>query len=389
MSDFATLGLSDALVSQLRQRGIATPLPIQSEAMPRIAAGKNLAACSPPGTGKTLAFLLPSLGRIDPALKQPQLIVVEPTHELVMQVVREVRALLPAFPGITVVPLFGQVSLQRQAEALRDLKPQVLVGSLGRLTEMAEAGRLKLHEAKILVLDEADRLLGDPKTGGTALEGFLKKLPRQRQTLLFSASLTQTLRPQVEAIAPNAEWLSIAEKPTLSTSIRHYFLGINSKRDKIKELRSYLAAAVPERSIIFVDQGYDNEMLGERLVHHGFKAATLHSDMPKQERAETLRQFRAGRLKILVATDLAARGLDFPELSHVIHYDLPHSPLAYLHRAGRTGRAGRDGVSIAIIIRPELKVLERCAKELHFPLRQGFLECGKFFSEDDLAPADE
>lgn len=361
-------------------------MPVQEKAIPPILAGRDVAACSPPGTGKTLAFLLPTLAKIDPALRQPQVVIIEPTHELVMQVVREVRALLPALPEVAVVPLFGQVSQQRQIDSLRELKPQVIVGSLGRLAEMAEAGKLKLHAVKTLVLDEADRLLGDKETGGPALDAFLKKLPRQRQTLFFSASLTAKLRPRVQELSREPEWIEVTDRPSLSPTIQHYFLGVDSKRDKIKTLRSYLGAVKPARTLIFVDQGYDNEMLGERLHHHGFQAASLHSDMPKLERAETLRKFRTGALKILVATDLAARGLDIPGVSHVLHYDLPPSSLAYLHRAGRTGRAGRDGISLAIITQPELRFLERYEKELGFACHQAFLECGQFLTEEDLTP---
>ena len=363
----------------LRKRNITIPTPVQEQGIPAIQSGGDWLMCAPPGTGKTLTFLLPLLEKLDPAVRLPQVIILTPTHELAMQIVREVRALIPAtdgMPAISAMAVIGKVNLMRQIDELKDNKPQVVVGSAGRMLELAEKGKLKLHLVKSVVLDEADRLLTSETYPGTL--AFFKRLPRDRQVLFFSASVTAETEQLAGQLALQPKVLRIEDRPTLSEAIEHQALTVESGRDKIKALRAYLAAVKPASAIVFVNQTAENTDLCEKLNFHDFGAASIHGDLHKEERAEALRKFRSGQVRLLVASDIAARGLDLPGTTHIINLDLPVNPLVYLHRAGRTGRAGRAGICLTIATLGEAPLLRRWEKELRIHIEFGELGHGRF-----------
>ena len=349
---FRGLGLSDALLESLASLGYEEPTPIQSEAIPQLLEGRDLLGQAATGTGKTAAFTLPLLERIhdearrgDESRRARALILV-PTRELAMQVAEAVHKYGHAF-GTSVVPVYGGQAIQQQLRALKR-GVDVVVATPGRAIDHIQRGSLQLSDIKCVVLDEADEMLD--MGFADDLEAILGALPEERQTALFSA----TMAPRVAAIAKR--YL----KDPVRVAIRNEQLGASgvprvrqtayvvSRQQKLAALSRVLDMEDPEAAIVFCRTRGEVDQLAESLTAHGYRAAALHGGLSQDERDRVMRRFRAGdgSLDLLVATDVAARGLDIGSVSHVVNFDVPSSPDAYVHRIGRTGRAGRTGVAI-------------------------------------------
>lgn len=374
---FAALRLPAALVAALAKRGIVTPTPIQQVALPRLFDRADAVLTAETGTGKTLAYLLPLLAAVDHQVAATQVVVVAPTHELAIQIQRVAMQLVQdAGWSLRTLLLVGGTSLDRQLDKLK-AKPHVVVGTPGRLIDLLRLRKLKLERLRALVVDEADLLLGSEAR--PAIEALVRAAPAGRQLLFASATMRPDARAAVAALAPAALDLAVAAAP-VNADLVHLWLGCE-RRDKPDLLRRLWHALQPERTLVFVHQDERAEEIAAKLEYHQVPVADLHGAFRKEERKEAMEEFRAGRARVLIASDLAARGLDLPGVSHVINLDVPTDPQAYLHRTGRTARAGRKGSAITLMTPQEERVIARYEEALKIRLRRVWLREGRVVEE--------
>ena len=337
--NFSDIGVKPDLIAALAKQKITEPTPIQTVAYPVLLEGKDAYLNAETGTGKTLAYLLPLFCRIDPKLAATQLMVVVPTHELALQIQRQCCDLAQnaAWPIHTLL-LIGGTVIDRQIEKLKK-KPQIVVGSPGRIRELIQLGKLKAHQIKTLVIDEADRLLLEESL--PAIRELLHVLPRDRQMVFVSATEQAESRSVIASLSPNLVSLQTAETP-VNPNIEHFYV-VCEERDKPDVLRSLLHAMNPERAIVFVHRTETAEIVAAKLAYHHISVAQLHGAFGKEDRKQAMDDFRSGRAAVMIASDIAARGLDIPGVTHIFNLDVPTLSKAYLHRVGRTARAGALG----------------------------------------------
>ena len=391
-SPFAELGVLPAFSDCLEERGIRVPTEIQARIIPRLEAGESLVFSSPTGTGKTFAYLLPLLRKFlalpaDGAggrqASGPGLVICAPTYELCSQIKGEADFLLarlrtvPEFQAFSprCALLIGSVSLSRQIEGLKKDRPLAVVGNPGRLLLLARMGKLKLKAAEVLVLDEGDRLVSDelfPETG--ELVRFIRNSRKSRkaegglQTAACSATFSVKSRGRLLALMGSLAGGGVhieeaGENEVLRNQVEHWAFFCEGRR-KIGFLRSFIAAADPKKALIFTGRGGEAGNIAAKLRHYKLAAGFLWGDMDKKSRKQALDDFRSGRVKFLVTSDLAARGLDISGISHVISLDTGDDPDAYIHRAGRTARAGALGIMVTIGDEAELRRLSALEKRL-------------------------
>ena len=357
-STFAGLGVSARVVAALADRGIAVPFAIQTQVIPDALAGRDVLAKSPTGSGKTLAFGIPLVERIEADDPPTAALVLVPTRELATQVAEELRGPATAL-GVTVVAVYGGAPLREQARRSRDAR--VVVATPGRLLDLVERGAIKLGGVRMLVLDEADRMLDmgfQPQ-----VDRIVRRLPARRQTLFFSATLDGDVGRLARSYTTDpGHYEAELQSDVAPTDISHHFVSVTAetKLDTLVELLGREAG----RSLVFVRTKRGADRLARRLRDRGADAAAMHGDMPQRAREAVLRRFEAGQVPTLVATDVAARGLDLEAISHVINYDPPGDHTDYVHRVGRTGRAGRDGTGITLVLPTEEADVSRVAVRL-------------------------
>ncbi len=373
-TSFEQIGLDKKLVAGLAKAAITIPTPVQAAVIPEVLQGRDVIGHSATGTGKTLAYLLPLFQKIESGKREVQAVVLAPTHELVMQIFRQAE-LLAQNSGIPVAAaaIIGEVNIARQIDKLKE-KPHLLIGSAGRLLELIQKRKINAQTIKTIVLDEADRLLDE--TNRAAVAAVIKTTQKDRQLLLFSATIPQ------ETLAAAAQWLrepvhaAIRNDSPLPSGIAHmYFLA--EARDKVVVLRKLLAGIQPERALVFVNTAPAIAETVAKLNFHGVAAAGLHGSANKAERQAALQDYRDGRVRILVASDLAARGLDIDGVENVINLDLPETAQAYLHRAGRTGRAGATGRVFSIVDKAEARRIPSLRKSLRISIAEKHLSYGE------------
>ncbi len=370
MSTFKELGVADALTAALAKQGVTEPTPIQEQALPRLFAGANLIAQAPTGTGKTLAYLLPVLQRLDSSLPQAQAIVLAPTYELAMQIAGVARELAQAAGlGIRVQGLIGGANIGRQVESLKK-KPQLIVGSAGRIAELSRMHKLKLAQVNTLVLDECDRLLDDQNlnTVVDVVQLLQKAHPTPLQYMLFSATLTKKAHERASFL-DNPEKIHI-EESAAELGARENLYQIVPFRAKIEMVRRLARRLQVKRGLVFINRTFDAERTLMKLRYDGLSVDSLLGTRGKQQRQQAIARFKAGKTHLLLSTDLAARGLDIPDVDYVFNLDLPESAQVYLHRAGRTARAGRRGTVILLADIKEAYKLEQLEKHLGIHLKK-------------------
>jgi ATP-dependent RNA helicase CshB len=365
-------GLPSIYQEALSKIGVTEPADIQAKMIPEAIAGQSIIARSQTGTGKTLAFLLPTLAKINEDEKGLQALILAPTQELAMQIVEVARGLTENAP-IEIGSFIGGANVKRQLERLKKKKPQLAVGTPGRVLELVEMKKLKLHDLKVVAVDEADRMMGE-KPSWDAFTEIAKRVGRDRQFLFVSATLPKDFADQIAIFAPFTVELE-AEGGLLVDHVKHLFVRVEA-RERVDMARKVIHAEKVERGIVFVNQLEKLAETTEKLVYRKIKAASLSSDSTKQEREKALNQFRKGDIHILVATDLAARGLDVDDVTHIIQVDPPASPDSYLHRAGRTGRIGKEGTVVTFIERKDEYKVEKYKRELGIELEERFVVGG-------------
>lgn len=346
MTTFSTLGLRPELVQALDTMGFSTPTDIQGQAIPHILnSTQDLVALAQTGTGKTGAFSLPIISKIDPVLNRTQALILCPTRELCLQISKDIRAFLSFLPSIKVAAIYGGDSYTTQLRALQ-VGPQIIVGTPGRTLDMVNRGKLNLEHISWLVLDEADEML---KMGfKEELDAILKTSPATKQTLLFSATMDRVVEQISKAYMKKPKEITTAAKNSGSANIAHEYYIVQA-RDKYEALKRILDIHPQIYGIIFCNTRLETQHIASKLSQEHYTAAAISGELSQSQREQVMAQFRSKQIRILVATDVAARGIDVKELSHVIHYGLPTKVEYYTHRSGRTGRANSTGTSIAIV----------------------------------------
>ncbi|NQV68655.1 MAG: DEAD/DEAH box helicase [Pseudohongiella sp.] len=350
---FDQLGLSAPIMKVLDDVGYETPSPIQAETIPLLLEGRDVVGQAQTGTGKTAAFALPILSKLDLKQQEPQVMVLAPTRELAIQVAEAFQKYATHLKGFHVLPVYGGQDYSGQIRALKR-GVHVVVGTPGRVMDHMRKGTLKLNKLSTLVLDEADEML---RMGFIDdVEWILEQTPKQRQIALFSATMPHQIRRIANQHLNNPAEITIKVTTASADLIRQRFWPVSGMH-KLDALTRILEAETFDGMIIFVRTKIVTVELAEKLAARGFAAAALNGDIPQQQRERTIEQLKKGKLDILVATDVAARGLDVDRVSHVVNYDIPYDTEAYIHRIGRTGRAGRQGDAILFVAPRERRML--------------------------------
>jgi ATP-dependent RNA helicase DeaD len=359
---FADLGLNDAVVQALRDVGYESPTPIQAATIPVLLSGADLLGQAQTGTGKTAAFALPLLSRLDLAQRAPQALVLVPTRELAIQVAEAFQKYAAHLRGFHVLPIYGGQSYTPQLNALKR-GTHVIVGTPGRIMDHLERGTLALEGIRFVVLDEADEMLAMGFID--AIEAILSRTPRDKQVALFCATLPAAIRQISQRHLRAPREITIKSKTTTATNI-HQRYWLVSGMHKLDALTRILEVESFDAMLVFVRTKQSTVELAERLIARGFSAAALNGDLQQSQRERTITQLKSGAIDILVATDVAARGLDVDRIGHVVNFDVPHDTESYVHRIGRTGRAGRSGEAILFIAPRErnmLRAIERATRQ--------------------------
>ena len=356
MTTFEGLGLDARLVQATDALGFTTPTPIQEQAIPVLLSGtKDLVGLAQTGTGKTAAFGLPLLQLVDEAQKHPQALVVCPTRELCMQIVSEIELFKKFLPGMHVIAVYGGTSIGLQ---IRDLKRgvQIVVATPGRLIDLIERKAINLEQIKFVVLDEADEMLNMGFQDD--IEFILQNTPKRDATWLFSATMPPEIRRVSKKYMQAPTEITVGKMNTANKNIDHQYY-VTSAHQRYETLKRLIDFNPGIYGIIFTRTKIDAQNIAEKLTREGYDIDALHGDLTQQQRDKVMGEFREKTLQLLIATDVAARGIDVKEITHVINYELPDDVEVYTHRSGRTGRAGSTGISISIVHSREIGKLRQ------------------------------
>ncbi|ODU52481.1 MAG: RNA helicase [Armatimonadetes bacterium 55-13] len=357
LPQFSELGLSDPIYKAISEMGFEAPTPIQARAIPALLTGRDIIGQAQTGTGKTAAFALPLIQKLDPKVAKIQALVLAPTRELAIQVAGGIYD-LSKHTGLKVTPVYGGQPIDRQFRALKS-GPQIVVGTPGRVLDHLRRGSMSLADCAVGVLDEADEMMA--LGFAEDLEAILSELPESRQLAFFSATMPPKIISLTKKFLRNPEHISIEAKQRTVDTIEQTYYEV-PKGKKLEALGRVLDMETPGATVVFCRTRQETHDLSEALRLRGYNAESLHGDMNQGERDRVMKRFRDGHADLLVATDVAARGLDIDTVTHVVNYDIPWDVEQYIHRIGRTGRAGRSGDAITLVEgkeRRQLHVIER------------------------------
>ncbi|MDU0478339.1 DEAD/DEAH box helicase [Staphylococcus chromogenes] len=363
---FSNLGLPAEVLKAIAKVGYETPSPIQSQTIPLLMEGRDVVGLAQTGTGKTAAFALPVLSRIDKSVRAPQALVLAPTRELALQVADAFQEFADHLGGISVLPIYGGQAYGIQLSGLRR-GAQIIVGTPGRVIDHLTKGSLDISGLRYLVLDEADEMLN--MGFQEDVERILADTPDDKQVALFSATMPNGIRRLSKQYLNDPAEITVKSETRTNTNITQRFLNV-SHRNKLDALTRILEVTEFEAMIMFVRTKHETEELAEKLRARGFSAAAINGDIAQAQRERTVDQLKDGRLDILVATDVAARGLDVDRITHVFNYDIPHDTESYVHRIGRTGRAGRSGEAILFVTPRERRMLRSIERATNATLEE-------------------
>jgi len=363
---FADLGLIEPLVRVLSTLGYETPTPIQERAIPSLLEGKDVVGLAQTGTGKTAAFALPILQRIDPANRKTQAIVLAPTRELALQVCEAIAAYAANLPGIRALPVYGGQGYGFQLAGLKK-GAHIVVGTPGRVIDHLERGSLDLTALEYLVLDEADEMLN--MGFAEDVERILADTPEYKQVALFSATMPKQIRSLAKKYLHDPVDIATPKATTSTTTVRQRWIQV-SHHHKLDALTRILEVETGDGMLVFVRTKQATEELADKLRGRGYAASSLNGDLVQAQRERTVAALKSGAIDLIVATDVAARGLDVDRITHVVNYDIPHDTEAYVHRIGRTGRAGRTGEAILFVTPRERRMLSAIEKVSGRPVEE-------------------
>lgn len=374
MKTFENLGVSSELIKAINLKGVTEPTDIQIKAIPEIRSGSNVLAQSETGTGKTLAYVLPIIEMINEDKRENQCIILSPTHELAVQINTTIRELCAdSDKKVKTTALIGSANIKRQMEKLKE-KPQILVGSPGRILELMQKGKITANTINTVIFDEGDVLLN--KNNIDIVEKIIKSARNIKQFTLFSATVNDETKKLYKKIAGEYNFVSAKKTTTVNENIVHYYC-VCEQRDKVDMLRKIIHAEKPERALVFINRNYDVNMTMEKLRFNKIKAGSIHGSSFKSSRQKAIEDFKKGKIQVLVASDIAARGLDIQDISHIINLDIPEDFDAYLHRSGRTARAGKTGYSISVVTEIEENKIRAMENKLHIKIAKKFVYMGK------------
>lgn len=361
MKTFEELGVSEEIRRAITELGFESPMPVQEEVIPYLLGSKNdVIALAQTGTGKTAAFGIPVLQRLNPDSRDTQALILSPTRELCLQIADDLKDFSKYMKGINIVPVYGGTSIENQIRALRH-GAQIIVATPGRLIDLMHRGKAVLDNVYNVVLDEADEMLnmGFSESINEILEG----IPEDRNTLLFSATMSREIERIAKSYLNEYKEIVVGSRNEGAENVNHIYYMVNAK-DKYLALKRIVDYNPKIFGIIFCRTKRDTQEIADKLIHDGYNAESLHGDLSQQQRDLTMQKFRQHITQLLVATDVAARGLDVDDLTHVINFGLPDDIESYTHRSGRTGRAGKKGTSISIIHTREKSKMRAIEKEI-------------------------
>lgn len=378
MKTFEELGVNAPLRKAVEEMGFEAPMPIQERVIPRLLGDANdIVALAQTGTGKTAAFGLPVLQRIDLTKHRPQALILSPTRELCLQISGDLADYSRYIQGVKIAPVYGGSSIESQIRTLRN-GVNVIVATPGRLIDLTKRGVVKLDEISTVVLDEADEMLNMGFL--ESIEEILSHVPEEHKTLLFSATMPADILKIAKRYMRDYEEIVVGSRNEGAENVRHIYYMVNA-RDKYLALKRVVDNSPGIYAIVFCRTRKETQEVADNLIRDGYNAESLHGDLSQQQRDIVMKKFRDRVIAILVATDVAARGLDVSDLTHVINYGLPEDTAVYTHRSGRTGRAGKKGVSVAIIhsrekgrIREIEKIIGKTFERLEVPTPEHIIE---------------
>jgi len=375
MTRFTELGLDPAFAPTLAALGISEPTPVQNQAIPLLLAGRDLIATAPTGTGKTAAFLLPAMQRLACAsplrMAGPRILVLTPTRELAQQVSKAAIDFGRALPRCRTICITGGESYITQNKALAG-PYDILVATPGRLMDQMKSGRIVLSGLEVLVLDEADRML-DMGFAEDVLS-IAKKLPRERQTVCFTATLSEDVQRLSRQLLNDPQIIAVEKPAAERVQIDQHVFFVDDFSHKRRLLDHWLTDAAIHQAVVFTATKRDAEELAAALEADGHPTVALHGDLPQKHRTRMMNVMRRGQARILVATDIAARGIDVPAITHVFNFDLPKFAEDYVHRIGRTGRAGASGTAISFVSRNDVQALQKIERFIGHKVRVSAVE---------------
>lgn len=381
MNTFDQLGLQENILKAIKELGFENPMPVQEAVIPRIIENNtDIVALAQTGTGKTAAFGLPLLQLIDPDNKKTQALILSPTRELCMQIASDLNSYSKYMPNIKVTAVYGGASIEAQAKQLR-AGTQIIAATPGRMLDMIMRKYADLSEVQFLVLDEADEMLD--MGFEEDVQSIIESTPKDRHTFLFSATMPTDVEKIARRYMKNPETLSMGQRNIGATNVKHIYY-LTHARDRYTVLKR-VADFHPEMyAIIFCRTRQETQEIADSLIRDGYDADALHGDLSQSQRDHVMKKFREKHLNMLVATDVAARGIDVSDLTHVINYQLPDDTDNYIHRSGRTGRAGKDGVSISIINMKEKGRIKMLERQIGKPFSAGKIPTGRQVCEKQL-----
>ncbi|MEH7276311.1 DEAD/DEAH box helicase [Neobacillus vireti] len=366
MPDFVSLGISQVVVNKLKSYGIAKPTPIQEKAIPFVMDGKDVIAQAQTGTGKTFAFILPILEKIDQQANHVQALIVTPTRELALQITDEFEKLTNDLPGVDVLAVYGGQDVDKQLKKLKK-NVQIVVGTPGRLLDHIRRGTVQLSDVSFLVLDEADQMLHIGFLN--EVEDIIKETPKTRQTMLFSATMPEEIRSLATKHMRKPEYIQVEKTQGPAENVK--LIAIHTiDRAKQATLIQLVETHRPYLAVIFCRTKRRVSKLYEVLKSHKFLCDELHGDLSQSKREQVMKRFRDGEIQLLIATDVAARGLDVEGVTHVFNYDIPQDAESFVHRIGRTGRAGTKGLAITFYSSDDRPTLDMIEKELNITIEK-------------------
>jgi len=380
---FEKFNINKKLITGLEKQNITEPTKIQEAVINIALENKDVIGQSLTGSGKTLAFLLPMMERIDSGSKDLQGLIVAPTHELAVQINQQILDLSRnSGLGIKSATIIGNVNIKRQIDKLKK-KPHIVVGTTGRLLKLIQMGKLKAHKISTLVIDEADRMLDENNIDG--VKKVLKTTLKDTQVMIFSASISDEAIKEASKFMKNPEIVFIDDNE-IAPTITHYSL-FCERRDKPELLRKLIHSLNPKRALVFINKESIIEDVTKKLRYHKYDVLSLHGSASKQDRKKAMDDLKSGKAQVVIASDLAARGLDIKDVTHIFNLDLSEDEKSYLHRVGRTGRVGKEGFVFSLVTEYEENFLKRIERkytiEVHpLVLQKGEL-CLEVFEEEE------
>ncbi|MFS1514186.1 DEAD/DEAH box helicase [Chengkuizengella sp. SCS-71B] len=366
MQNFLQLGIREEINNLLKENGIFKPTPIQQQAIPHLLEGKDVIGKAQTGTGKTLAFILPILEKIDPDKPEIQAIIVTPTRELALQVTAEVKKLVAKIQNLNVLAVYGGQDVEKQLHKLKG-NNQIIVGTPGRIIDHLGRGTIKLSNVSMLVLDEADQMLHIGFL--SEVEEIIQRTPSSRQTMLFSATMPQQVRSLANRYMRKPEDIRVKDTEITVSDIKQIAIE-TTDRAKEAALVSTIEKYRPFLAIIFCRTKRRASKLNEALREKGLNSDELHGDLSQAKREQVMKRFRELKIQFLIATDVAARGLDVEGVTHVFNYDIPQDVESYVHRIGRTGRAGEKGLAITFVAPKDRNALNQIERGIKISIKK-------------------